>query len=136
MSRHQPVVSEVRLPTQDTEYTMRDPVSDFCNINWKRANVESIQRYRDILDNESSFQNLANHNFESTHSINNAYEAVVRTLKYSAKQSFPIKKYKPFLKPYWTEELTTLHKSMMASRKRWLDAGRPRGRNHDVFFGL
>ena len=30
-------------------------------------------------------------------------------------------------------ELTTLHKSMMASRNRWLDAGRPRGRNHNAF---
>ena len=133
VSRHRPVVCEVRLPTQGTEYTMCGPVSDFCNINWKRANEESIQRYRDKLDNESSFQNLANHDFESTHSINNAYEDLVRTLKYCAKQSLPIKKYKTFLKPYWTKELTTLHKSMMASRNRWLDAGRPRGRNHNAF---
>ena len=96
MSRHRPVVCEVRLPTQGTESTMCGPVSNFRNTNRKRANGESIQRYRDKLDNESSFQNLANHDFESTYSINNAYEVLVRTLKYCAKQSLPIKSTKHF----------------------------------------
>ena len=35
VSRHRPVVSEVRLPTQDTEYTMRDPYRIFVTLTGK-----------------------------------------------------------------------------------------------------
>ena len=79
-----------------------------------------------------SLQNLANYNYNSNNSIKNAYEVLVRTLKHCANRSCPVKRFKRFLKPYWTNELTTLHKSMMASRKRKLDAGRLRDRNNDV----
>ena len=65
--------------------------------------------------------------FGSKLSIDNAYADLVGTLKVCTKQSFPRKKYKSYLKPYWNQELTVLHKSMMNRRKSWVDAGKPKG---------
>ena len=106
---------------------MSNPVSDSGIINLKKADGDTIQRYRDNLENDASFQTLVESSFGSKLSIDNAYADLVGTLKVCTKQSFPRKKYKSYLKPYWNKELTVLHKSMMNRRKSWVDAGKPRG---------
>ena len=45
-------------------------------------------------------QNLCNSNFVSKASIDNGYTELIGALKNSAIQSFPLKKYKQYLKPY------------------------------------
>lgn len=131
VSRHRPIICQVRVPNQQPEYAISNPVS--CIINWKRADVDTIQRYRDNLENNHQIINLVESSFESKFSIDKAYTDLVGTLKYCAKQSFPRKRYKSYLKPYWTTDLTELHKSMMNRRKSWVDAGKPRGSNHVVY---
>ena len=117
VSRHRPIVCQVRVPTQHSEYAMSNPISDSGIINWKRADGYTVQRCRDHLKNDASFQNLVEKSFGSKLSIDNVYADLVGTLKYCAKQSFPRKKYKSYLKLYRNKALTALHKSMMNRRK-------------------
>ena len=46
-------------------------------------------------------------------------------LKFSYKY-IPKSKFRHFLKPCWTSELTTLHKNMTVLRKLWVDCFKPR----------
>ena len=96
----------------------------------KGNNTYSI---RNNLSHCNAFQNLCDNNFESKSSIDNGYSDLIRVLKNSADQSFAHKRYKPYLKPYWTEELTALHKSMSSARKNLLSAGKPRYSGHVAY---
>ena len=42
---------------------MSNPVSDSGIIDWKRADGDTIERYRDNLENDASFQNLVESSF-------------------------------------------------------------------------
>ena len=43
------------------------------------------------------------------------------------RRSFPKAKFRPYLKPYWSEELKQVHAIMKRKRNVWLQEGRPRG---------
>lgn len=52
----------------------------------------------------------------------------------SAKQSIPRAKFKPHLKPYWSESLKQLHYEIRQCHREWIAVGRPRNRDNMFFF--
>ena len=130
VSRHRPVVSKFCLPIWAPD---PESAQSSININWKKADEQTVHCYKNNLTRSSTFHSLCENNFETKSSVDNGYMELIGALKDSAARSFPKKQYKRYLKPYWTEELTTLHNSMSNARKAWLTAGQPRDRDHVAY---
>jgi exonuclease III len=69
----------------------------------------------------------------SCEDIDKYYAAIVTCLYNCAKDSIPAKKYKPYLKPFWSSELSELHTSMKSARRIWIDAGQPRDASNAMY---
>ena len=80
-----------------------------------------------------TLNSLSNCNFDSDTKIDKAYSEFVQEVKAVAKQHFQVKKYRHYLKPYWTSELSILHNEMKRLRKIWIGNGRPRNNEHDSY---
>ena len=130
VSRHRPVIAQLHIPILVSDTPI---VEQFVKINWKKADEPSIHRYRDNLARCDVFQRLCESSFESQSSLDVAYIELTGVLKNSASKSFAHKRYKRYLKPYWSEELTTLHRSMSVARSNWVTGGKPRDSNHVVY---
>ena len=66
----------------------------------------------------------------SNDDITRAYLTLVNEVNVSAKLCFPLKRFKPFLKPYWNNELSSLHSDMKQKRTEWITHGKLRGNCH------
>ena len=58
---------------------------------------------------------------------------LVTEVNASAKLCFPLKRFKSFLKPYWNNELNSLHGDMKQRRAEWIRHGKPRGNCHPTY---
>jgi hypothetical protein len=55
-------------------------------------------------------------------------DSITQTLIKAAECCFPVKRYRPYLKPYWNYgNVKQLHSVNRQKRKIWLEEGQPRG---------
>ena len=95
---------------------------------------ENIAKYTECIENSCLSLHSESTNCNTRAKIDELYEHIksnintisVKYLKHSSE-------YKPFLKPYWDQELKALHKSMKRLRTIWISEGRPRGNNFDAY---
>lgn len=130
VSRHRPVICRIRIPAQSAESP------NICaenNLNWRKVNAHSIDCYKENLMLNDTLDSLSKCDFDSDIKVDKAYSEFVQEVKAVAKQHFPVKKYRHYLKPYWTSELSILHNEMKRLRKIWIGNGRPRNNEHDSY---
>ena len=60
--------------------------------------------------------------------IDALYNCIFTNIKLSSDICFPVSQLRPYLKPYWSNELKQFHYIMRCKRKARIDEGRPRGR--------
>ncbi|XP_033756185.1 uncharacterized protein LOC117338930 [Pecten maximus] len=103
-------------------------------VNWKKATFEEKTKYVSQLDERlSHLLNLRDSsiNFDQLESI---VKYIVATIREAANANLPIKRYRPFLKPYWNYgHVKELHNAMRQRRENWLKEGRPRGHNYESY---
>ena len=58
------------------------------------------------------------------------YNGIVNEINVASDKHFPQTKFKPFLKPYWNNDLKHLHKCMRHKRQEWILEGKPRSNNY------
>ena len=63
---------------------------------------------------------------QTTKDIDFVYTALVNALYNTGNLCIPVIPFKPYLKPYWCSELTTLNKTMKSIRREWLQSGSSR----------
>lgn len=121
ISRHFPVFMRLDIGIQTANPDNPDSFAK-CAYNWTSCNVREAYRL------ELSTQlNEANFNYDD---VNETYDSVVKCIQRSSEASVPVRKYKPYLKPYWNNEIKMLHKINRQKRQVWIANGRPR--NHDA----
>lgn len=130
VSRHRPLRCRIRMPVQHPETYV---ILTDSPINWKKLDDRTVQNYQVTLSCNETLQNLCNSSIATTDSIARAYGDIVRELKSIARQIFPVKTYRRYLKPYWTNELSALHRTMAGLRRNWVNAGKPRNSNHSAY---
>ena len=89
-----------------------------------------INQYQDVLENGSSLDSVINAEHADRHSIDASYQTIIKSLKDASEKCFPKSSFKRYLKPYWNDDLKSLHKYMVEKRICWICTGRPRGSNN------
>ena len=130
VSRHRPVFCQLKLPQNQQQI-----VSPVCeqSINWKNANSDQIDTYQCSLHNNKVLLDLDQGEIGSNDDITRAYLTLVNEVNASAKLCFPLKRFKPFLKPYWNYELSSMHSDMKQKRAEWITQGKLRGNIHPTY---
>jgi hypothetical protein len=78
---------------------------------------------------KSAFKNF---DFNGDKNLSDTYDTIAENIILCSK-SFPKKKYRKYMKPYWSIELSQCHEEMKQAREVWCRAGRPRGINHKEY---
>ena len=86
VSRHRPVVSKFCLPIWAPD---QESAQSSININWKKADEQTVHCYKNNLTRCSKFHSLSENNFETNSSVDNGYMDLIGALKDSAARSFP-----------------------------------------------
>ena len=130
VSRHRPVFCQLKLPQNQQQI-----VSPVCeqSINWKNANSDQIDTYQCSLHKNKVLLDFDQGEVGSNDDITRAYLTLVNEVNASAKLCFPLKRFKPFLKPYWNNELSSLHSDMKQKRAEWITHGKLRGNCHPTY---
>ena len=61
------------------------------------------------------------------------YSQILGAITKAAYDTLPTISYRKHLKPYWTPELTELHRSILEFRQIWINENRPRGNHHQSY---
>ena len=123
MSRHKPILCCLSIPIHCTEH---DDAHVRCFVNRKKVSPLSIEQYNHMLLNDALLSAYLNDEL-TDECIDNLYHDVCIKLVGFANMVCPvIRKRWTFSKPYWCDELTTLHVAMETSWAAWCRAGRPR----------
>ncbi|MCG7877806.1 MAG: hypothetical protein N0C90_15945, partial [Candidatus Thiodiazotropha endolucinida] len=123
VSRHRPIFCGIRAP----EYQQHPYYSNDLGINWKKVTCDLANEFKTCLNSNEVLQNIEHCDINTKVDIDNVLSNMTNEVKSTALQCFPEKQFKHFLKPYWSDQLNTLHKDMRQKRADWLICGRPRG---------
>ena len=100
-------------------------------IAWHKANDDQIHKYQTLLS--SLLQGLFDWKLESKSDIDNYERQLVSCIHKAAKASLPFKSPNAHTKPYWNDNIKTLHTCERHERIAWVKAGRPRDRNNALY---
>ena len=59
-------------------------------------------------------------------------DKLINVMRDTAQECIPSSRFKPHLKPYW-KDIRPFHKRAWELRNKWIEAGRPRGLQHESF---
>ena len=123
VSRHKPIFCCINTPVCLTNNNIASKV---C-INWKQLSTQSIDMYLLALSNDSRLSCCLDTDLNET-CVDSLYSDICKALVDTAKDVFPLRKSsKKNCKPYWCDELDSLHAAAERSRAAWCRDGRPRG---------
>ena len=114
-------------------------------VAWHKLHRSDIeQRYRDPLE-ELSAELLSKHGLNSRTVLNdpatvnashvnlNTFASDLNEIIIKASDALPQKVYKKYLKPYWSQNLTQLTDNQKTVWRDWVNAGRPRSPDNDIY---
>ena len=125
-SDHMPIVCTLRPGNPGI------PKPGICSKNkwiaWNKASPENLKNYENKLAHLLlSLQNWALRNASDIHLFE---KEIVKCIHQAAKDALPFSSPNSHTKPYWNENIKQLHKIERHERIEWIQAGRPRERNH------
>ncbi|MES9884950.1 MAG: endonuclease/exonuclease/phosphatase family protein, partial [Sedimenticola sp.] len=117
VSRHLPIFVSLNIQTINHSLPNNDM---FTKTNYKWTSLQCNMKYKENLDILLTTQNIPFDN------VNDAYDNLCECIRQSAETTLPKRKFKPYLKPYWSNELKQLHRKMKSLRNTWISCGQPR----------
>ncbi len=119
ISRHLPLFMTIQLPSAQS-YTSVIPEGGCAksSYNWSKPNER--EQYRLKLSNQLQAVTFDYTNVDST------YDSIVQCITVVAEECVSKRVFKPYLKPYWNNELKRLHAVNRQKRAVWINSGRPR----------
>ena len=124
VSNHRPLECRINVP----------PCFNSCSsvgdgertpIKWNKVTSEEIGTYKELLSDQLS-PVLAEVIPSPVLNIDYLYVEICKAISTASNQSFKKANYRPFLKPYWNDQLKNLHYTMRVNRRDWIRFGRPR----------
>ena len=112
VSRHRPILCCLNL--EDGPVQPKAKAAE--GINWRKSNDQHKRMYQHRIEVDSKIYSLSDSDFLKG-DIDDAYSKVCEMLVNSADKSFPKKQYKPYLKPFWNDILTSFHSDMKTARQ-------------------
>lgn len=98
-------------------------------IAWKKCTNIHFERFQCYLNRELNSTQESDGEIVSTEEY---FQFILKSLDIASK-TLPRIRYKSYIKPYWNNNLTVLKKMVSEKYKLWLNAGKPRGRDHQTF---
>ena len=131
LSDHLPVHLVINMQLLSTLPRTAPPPAKPC---WKKAKREDLEAYSSSLSHLlHEIQTPVSAVGCTTEQIDSYLYSITRAIHEAARVSIPMTKFQKHLKPYWNSTLKQLHKSMKQKRRCWLEAGRPRGNQHQSY---
>ena len=125
MSDHLPIICSLHLPGELHHVDSTDKVP---SIAWNKAVLNGS-----ILDYSFAVShNLWTLDMKQT-DIETYYSKIVSAVTDAARDTLPTLKFKRHLKPYWNDNLSTLHRNMIQTRDSWIADNRPRRMTHETY---
>ena len=123
VSNHRPLICKLNVPilahsTNDYHITPR--------LKWSKATTNALIQYEAFLEDSATLSFYRNVHISSTGQIDHLYKVLVSEILKSSDLSIPKTKFRRFLKPYWNDNLSKLHKNMIHIRSNWILDNRPR----------
>jgi len=111
VSRHRPV--DCRLLIPDSHIDTLDTINVDTNnlINWRRALDHHITQFNHELTSDQDMTYIATSKLTQPE-IDRSYSTLTDRILSHDNACLPQKRYKRHLKPYWNEELKSLHQEM------------------------
>ena len=130
VSNHRPLFCKFQLPilshsTNDVHVKPR--------LKWAKATSKSLIEYESFLEENVTLSYQRNVHISLTGQIDELYNILVSEILKSSDLFIPKTKFKRFLKPYWNDDLSKLHKTMMNIRSKWILDNRPRSNNSQTY---
>ena len=113
-SDHLPL--EVEFLRSDDQ--LREMNTKRTNICWRKASEEQIRMYRTLVEDKCAML-LSDQR--------PCLQSVTAILMEAGEKTIPHTSYDRKLKPYWTDEVKKTNMHNKEARRKWLEAGRPRG---------
>ena len=118
VSRHLPLIVELNISVESVKPNINaDKFTKEC-FNWESATQK--QRYNLEVTN---FIKKKSFNFIN---VDLTYANLVFGIQSAAEKCIRKRSFKPYLKPFWSPILESLHKSMTQARNLWVISGRTR----------
>ncbi|WAR14514.1 hypothetical protein MAR_004619 [Mya arenaria] len=93
-------------------------------VNWKTVKPSYIENYKASIEGSKVLINLSSKSPREEEDINAYYREIVTEINAVTKKCIPKAKFKPYIKPYWTKNISLLHKKMTDARSKWILNGR------------
>ena len=128
VSNHRPKTCSFTVPISNSSNTCnRTPLS--YHVTWSKVSRDLKSLYTYSLQNDVGLDAALSLSITCSTEVDALYDMLVTSLPNTVKQVIPKRQFKCHLKPYWTNELTRLNKSMKEVRIEWLHHGCPRHGN-------
>ena len=124
VSNHRPVECCITVPPCFNSCSLVDD-GERIPIKWNKVTSEETENYKILLSDQLSSVRVEPCS-SPVSAIDNLYAKLCKAITTASNQSFKKANYRPFLKPYWDDQLKNLHYSMRATRRDWICSGRPR----------
>jgi hypothetical protein len=96
------------------------------------ANIQ--KNYRNNLNENSQLMSLLNSEIRTKkNDIHTLYLSIIEIVQAISEKCTPKPKFKPYIKPYWNNELSRLHIEMVYKRQLWISENRSRDINCPSF---
>ena len=106
VSTHRPIVCEITLPVYDT---FSHDLQKQPKLKWSKSSVSNLKDFELYISKDDALIQLLETNIYSIDRIDNFYSVMVKSLIKISDKYIPKTKFRHFLKPYWSSELTILH---------------------------
>ena len=116
VSRHHPIIMTLK-----TLHVNHEPIHDSysrVHYNWKSNS--------DQCDYKNNVSELLDSTDLVYSDVNRAYDTIVDCITSASETRLSKRAFKPYLKPYWSNELKLLHAQMRRDRHCWKRDGKPR----------
>ena len=132
VSNHRPVLLSMNFPSS---FKVREEES-LLRLKWKNINISQVKKYTEIvterLQQSSILCDINDENYRTV--LSNAYDQICNLLREVSGSVFKRSKFKKHLKPFWNDELKSLHQAMREERQKWKVNGQPRAVIHPSFY--
>lgn len=122
VSTHRPIIFSLSIRTS---YCPKTRVISPNIINWHNVKQEHIDQYMHFLEYSDVLSCALDFPVKHTSDIDDLYSGIIVIVNLATKLFIPKVKFKSYIKPYWNDLLTSLHKEMVIKRTEWIKHHRP-----------
>ncbi|XP_033758847.1 uncharacterized protein LOC117341115 [Pecten maximus] len=130
-SDHLPVICHMDYQIDVAIIDQAKPRSNVKYTAWDKTTIEDLVQYQ--LQLSDRLCKIITPDTGAQLETDSLYEQIALCMTLAAEETVPKRRFKHYLKPFWSKDLSKLHKIAMIKRMEWMNKGRPCGMEHDSY---